>query len=59
MDVKTDLKITVKGVSKEILMLGTESMKDCLKIIFVDGLKSKGYECDISDLSVEEVVCRE
>ena len=55
MDVKTDLKITIKDIPKEVVTLGTESMKDCLKIIFTDGLKKMGYECEISEINIESV----
>ena len=55
MDVKTDLKITIKDIPNEVVMLGTESMKDCLKIIFVDGLKKNGYSCEISEINIESV----
>ena len=55
MDVKTDLEITVKDLPKEIVVLGTEAMKDCLKIIVQDGLKKMGYECEISEISIESV----
>lgn len=55
MDVKTDLKITIKDIPKEVVTLGTESMKDCLKIIFTDGLKKNGYSCEISEINIESV----
>ena len=55
MDVKTDLKITIKDIPNEVVMLGTESMKDCLKIIFADGLKKNGYSCEISEINIESV----
>lgn len=55
MDVKTDLKITIKDLPNEVVMLGTESMKDCLKIIFTDGLKKNGYSCEISEINIENV----
>ena len=55
MDVKTDLKITIKDLPNEVVMLGTESMKDCLKIIFTDGLKKMGYSCEISEINIESV----
>ena len=55
MDVKTDLKITIKDLPKEVAMLGTDAMKDCLKIIFADGLKKNGYSCEISEINIESV----
>ena len=55
MNVKTDLKITIKDLPNEVVMLGTESMKDCLKIIFTDGLKKNGYSCEISEINIESV----
>ena len=55
MDVKTDLKITIKDLPSEVVMLGTDEMKDCLKIIFADGLKKNGYSCEISEINIENV----
>lgn len=55
MEVKVDLKITVKGVQKEIVTLGMDSTKDCLKILIVEALKMSGYDCEISDINVMEV----
>ena len=55
MNVKTDLKITIKDLPKEVVMLGTDEMKDCLKIIFADGLKKNGYSCEISEINIESV----
>ena len=55
MNVKTDLKITIKDLPKEVVMLGTDEMKDCLKIIFTDGLKKNGYSCEISEINIESV----
>ena len=55
MDVKTDLKITIKDLPNEVVMLGTDAMKDCLKIIFTDGLKKNGYSCEISEINIESV----
>ena len=55
MDVKTDLKITIKDIPNEVVMLGTDAMKDCLKIIFQGGLKKMGYECEISEINIESV----
>lgn len=55
MDVKTDLKITIKDFPNEVVMLGTDAMKDCLKIIFADGLKKNGYSCEISEINIESV----
>lgn len=59
MHINVNLKITVKSISKEVLLLGTDAMKDCLKILFVEGLKSKGYDCEISDIIIEELICYE
>ena len=55
MDVAVELKVIIKDLPKEVVMLGTESMKDCLKIIFVDGLKKNGYSCEISEINIESV----
>ena len=55
MDITADLKVTIKDLPKEVVMLGTEAMKDCLKIIVQDGLKKMGYECEISEISIESV----
>ena len=55
MDVAVELKVTIKDLPKEVIMLGTESMKDCLKIIFTDGLKKNGYSCEISEINIESV----
>lgn len=55
MNVKTDLKITIKDLPKEVVMLGTDEMKDCLKIIFADGLKKNGYSCEISEINIKSV----
>ena len=55
MDVAVELKVIIKDLPKEVVMLGTESMKDCLKIIFADGLKKNGYSCEISEINIESV----
>ena len=55
MDVTAELKVIIKDLPKEVVMLGTESMKDCLKIIFADGLKKNGYSCEISEINIESV----
>ena len=59
MNVKADIKITVKDVPKEIVTLGTDSAKDCLKILLTEALKNSGYDCEISDVTIEEVICNE
>ena len=56
MDVKADIKITVKDIPKEIVTLGTDSAKDCLKILLTEALKNSGYDCEISDITIEEVI---
>ena len=55
MDIAVELKVTIKDLPKEVVMLGTDEMKDCLKIIFADGLKKNGYSCEISEINVENV----
>ena len=55
MNVAVELKVTIKDLPKEVVMLGTESMKDCLKIIFTDGLKKDGYSCEISEINIESI----
>lgn len=55
MNVAVELKVIIKDLPKEVVMLGTESMKDCLKIIFTDGLKKNGYSCEISEINIENV----
>ena len=55
MDIAVELKVTIKDLPREIVMLGTESTKDCLKIIFTDGLKKDGYSCEISEINIESV----
>ena len=55
MDIAVELKITIKDLPKEVVMLGTEAMKDCLKIIFADGLKKNGYSCEISEINIENI----
>ena len=55
MDVAADLKVTIKDLPKEVAMLGTDAMKDCLKIIFADGLKKNGYSCEISEINIESI----
>ena len=56
MNVKADVKITVKDVPKEIVTLGMGSTKDCLKILLTEALKNSGYDCEISDITIEEVI---
>ena len=56
MNVKADVKITFKDISKEIVTLGTDSAKDCLKILLTEALKNSGYDCEISDITIEEVI---
>ena len=55
MDIAVELKVTIKDLPKEVVMLGTDAMKDCLKIIFTDGLKKNGYSCEISEINIESV----
>ena len=55
MNIAVELKVTIKDLPKEVVMLGTEAMKDCLKIIVQDGLKKMGYECEISEISIKSV----
>lgn len=55
MNVTADLKVIIKDLPKEVVMLGTDEMKDCLKIIFADGLKKNGYYCEISEINIESV----
>lgn len=55
MDIAVELKVIIKDLPREVVMLGTESMKDCLKIIFTDGLKKNGYSCEISEINIESV----
>lgn len=55
MDVAVELKVTIKDLPNEVVMLGTDAMKDCLKIIFQGGLKKMGYECEISEINIESV----
>ena len=56
MNVKADIKITDKVVPKEIVTLGTDSAKDCLKILLTEALKNSGYDCEISDVTIEEEI---
>ena len=56
MNVKADVKITVKDIPKEIVTLGTDSAKDCLKILLTDALKNSGYDCEVSDVTIGEVI---
>ena len=55
MNIAVELKVTIKDLPKEVFMLGTDEMKDCLKIIFTDGLKKNGYSCEISEINIESV----
>lgn len=55
MNIKITAEMTVKGVNKEVVTLGQENTKDCLKIIISDGLKKLGYKCDIASIKVESV----
>ena len=47
MNVKADVKITVKNIPKEIVTLGTDPAKDCLKILLTEALKNSGYDYEI------------
>ena len=55
MDVAVELKVAIKDFPKEVVILGTDEMKDCLKIIFADGLKKNGYSCEISEINIESI----
>lgn len=55
MNVTADLKVIIKDLPNEVVMLGTDVMKDYLKIIFTDGLKKMGYSCEISEINIESV----
>ena len=56
MNVKADVKTKAKDIPKEIVTLGTDSAKDCLKILLTEALKNSGYDCEISDVTIEEVI---
>jgi hypothetical protein len=55
MDVNISLEMTIKGVRKDVLMLGQADMTDCLKIIITNGLKHEEYDSEIHDIKVESV----
>jgi len=55
MDVNISLEMTVKGVDKEVIMLGKDGLPDCLKIIISDGLKQMGYRSEIHKIKIESV----
>lgn len=55
MNIAVELKVTIKDLPNEVVMLGTEAMKDCLKIIVQDGLKKNGYSCEISEINIESI----
>ena len=55
MDVAVELKVAIKDFPKEVVILGTDEMKDCLEIIFADGLKKNGYSCEISEINIESI----
>ena len=53
MDIEINVKMTVKGVAKEIVEVG--AVKDCVKILITESLAKNGYKCDISDIFVNSV----
>lgn len=55
MDVNINLEMTIKGVRKDVLMLGQASLTDCLKIIITNGLKHEEYDSEIHDIKVLSV----
>ncbi len=55
MDVNISLEMTIKGVRKDVLMLGQSDLTDCLKIIISNSLKQTEYKCDIHSIKVESV----
>lgn len=55
MDVNVNVKMTIKGVRKDIVTLGQSDMTDCLKIIISNSLKQTEYKCDIHSIKVESV----
>lgn len=55
MDVNISLEMTVKGVDKEVIMLGKDGLPDCVKIIITNGLKQMKYDSEIHDIKVLSV----
>lgn len=55
MDVNISLEMTVKGVDKEVIMLGKDGLPDCVKIIITNGLKQMKYDSEIHDIKILSV----
>ena len=55
MDVNISLEMTIKGVRKDVLMLGQADLPDCVKIIITNGLKQTGYKSVINDIKILSV----
>ena len=55
MDVNISLEMTVKGVDKEVVLLGKDGLPDCVKIIITNGLKQTGYKSVINDIKILSV----
>jgi hypothetical protein len=53
MDIEINVKMTVKGVAKEVVEVG--AAKDCMKILITESLGKNGYKCEISDIFVNSV----
>ena len=55
MKVKFKVEMSIKDIPKEVVILGTETTKDCVKIIISEAMKNHKYECHIDDISIESV----
>lgn len=53
MDIEINVKMTVKGVAKEVVEVG--AAKDGMKILITESLGKNGYKCEISDIFVNSV----
>lgn len=55
MKVNIKVEMSIKDIPKEVVILGTETTKDCAKIIISEAMKNHKYECQIDNISVESV----
>lgn len=53
MKIEFDVKMSVDGIDKEVVVLG--EVKDCLKILITESLAKMHYNCEIMDIVVQNV----
>lgn len=53
MKIEFDVKMSVDGIDKEVVVLG--EIEDCLKILITESLAKMHYNCEIMDIVVQNI----